>query len=303
MNTTKESLTLWKTRDLSDLRNAETKVVWTPEPGKPWSHGTWAPELHRWGSRWYIYFAADNGKNESHRIYVVENPSDDPMQGQWTFKGKVSDSNDRWAIDANILEVGGTHYMLWSGWQGEENIEQDIFIARMSNPWTIDSPRTMISSRPTNGRRSTTGLTPAHITVNEGPEALVHGDKIFVVYSGSGCWTDSYELGVLHASIKANLLDPASWKKYDHPFFKQDPEAGVYATGHNGFFRSPDGKQDWIIYHANSAPGEGCRGSRTPRMQRFDWNPDGTPNFGTPVPTNQLLYSQAVERRARRRLT
>jgi len=96
-------------------------------------------------------------------------------------------------------------------------------------------------------------------------------------------------LGVLQASTGANLLDPGSWKKYDHPFFKQDPKAGVYATGHNGFFRSLDGKQDWIIYHANSAAGQGCGGTRSPRMQPFTWNPDGTPNFGTPIPAGQML--------------
>jgi GH43 family beta-xylosidase len=289
MNTTSESLTLWKTRDIADLRDAEKKVVWRPEAGKPWSHGTWAPELYRWGSKWYIYFAADEGKNESHRIYVVENSSDDPMQGEWTFKGKVSDSTDRWAIDADVFEVNGKHYMLWSGWKGEQNGEQDIFIARMSNPWTIDSPRTLLSAPTYDWERIDGRPHAAHVDVNEGPEALIHAGKVLVVYSGSGCWTDAYELGVLETSTGANLLDPASWRKYDHPFFKQDPKAGVYATGHNGFFRSLDGKQDWIIYHANSAPGQGCGGTRSPRMQPFTWNPDGTPNFGTPIPADQML--------------
>ncbi|MDR3734590.1 MAG: family 43 glycosylhydrolase [Acidobacteriaceae bacterium] len=56
----------------------------------------------------------------------------------------------------------------------------------------------------------------------------------------------------------------------------------VFRTGHNGFFKSLDGKEDWIIYHANSAPGQGCGATRSPRIQRFTWNPDGTPNFGIP---------------------
>ena len=289
MNTTGRNLTLWKTRDISDLRDAAKKVVWTPEPDKPWSKGVWAPELHRWGSKWYIYFAADAGKNDSHRIYVIENPADDPMEGQWTLKGKVSDSTDRWAIDADVFEVHGKHYMVWSGWQGDANGEQDIYIARMSNPWTIDSPRTMISSPIYAWEKVGDRPHAPHINVNEGPEGLVHGGHVFVVYSGSACWTDNYELGVVEASANANLLNRASWKKYDHPFFQQDPKAGVYGTGHNGFFRSLDGKQDWIIYHANSAPGQGCGGTRSPRMQPFTWNADGTPNFGTPVPSGQLL--------------
>jgi GH43 family beta-xylosidase len=57
----------------------------------------------------------------------------------------------------------------------------------------------------------------------------------------------------------------------------------VYATGHNGFFKSPDGKEDWIIYHANAGAHEGCGKDRSPRIQAFTWRPDGTPDFGIPV--------------------
>lgn len=288
-NTTGRNLTLWRTRDISALASAEKKVVWTPEPDKPWSKEIWAPELHRWGSKWYIYFAADAGKNASHRIYVVENPSDNPLDGEWTLKGQVTDATNRWAIDADIFEAAGKHYMLWSGWPGTVDGEQDIYIARMSNPWTISSPRTMISSpkyawETVDGRPNI-----AHVSINEGPEGLVHAGKVFVVYSGSACWTDDYALGVVEASAKANLLDSKSWTKFDHPFFKQDAKAGVYGTGHNGFFKSLDGKQDWIIYHANPAPGKGCGSARSPRMQPFTWNADGTPDFGTPVAPGQLL--------------
>jgi GH43 family beta-xylosidase len=288
MNTTGGGLTLWKTADITDLRDAGKKVVWRPEPGTAWSKGVWAPELHRWGNKWYIYFAADAGQNESHRIYVVENPSDDPIEGDWTLKGKVADATDKWAIDPDLFEVNGVHYLLWSGWKGDENGEQDIFVARMSNPWTIDSPRTLIST-PTYPWEKIGDTPRMHINVNEGPEALVHVDKVFVFFSASGCWTDDYQLGAVVASTGSNLLDPASWKKYDHPFLKKDPVAGVYAPGHNGFFKSLDGKQDWIIYHANPETGEGCGGHRSPRIQRFTWNADGTPNFGTPVPSGQPL--------------
>jgi GH43 family beta-xylosidase len=63
---------------------------------------------------------------------------------------------------------------------------------------------------------------------------------------------------VLEANAGADLLNPDSWKKFDQPFFKQDPQAGVYGPGHNGFFLSPDGKENWIIYHANSSSDQDC---------------------------------------------
>jgi GH43 family beta-xylosidase len=128
-----------------------------------------------------------------------------------------------------------------------------------------------------------------HVNVNEGPEILKHGDDIFLVYSGSACWTDYYALGVVRARSGSNLLDPASWSKYDHPFLEQDREAKVFGTGHNGFFKSPDGKEDWIIYHANPGSNEGCGGMRSPRIQKFTWNSDGSPNFGKPIGTEVTL--------------
>jgi GH43 family beta-xylosidase len=78
-------------------------------------------------------------------------------------------------------------------------------------------------------------------------------------------------------------MDSASWKKHDKPVFTASVKNKVYAPGHNSFFKSPDGKEDWILYHANSAPGQGCGRKRSPRAQPFTWNEDGTPNFGEPV--------------------
>ena len=108
-------------------------------------------------------------------------------------------------------------------------------------------------------------------------------DKLFIVYSASGCWTDFYALGVLTASADGDLMDAASWKKSAQPVFKQSLENKVFAPGHNSFFKSPDGKEDWILYHANSEPGQGCGKHRSPRAQKFTWNADGTPFFGEPV--------------------
>jgi GH43 family beta-xylosidase len=282
-NSSGRNLTLRKTADITDLRNAEKRAVWTPEPGHPWSQELWAPELHRWGNKWYIYFAADAGQNASHRIYVVENDSDDPIEGQWTLKGKIGDATDKWAIDATTFDVDDQHYLVWSGWKGDNDGEQDLFIAHMSNPWTIDSPRTLISS-PTYAWETHGDLPGRHVNVNEGPEMLRHGNQLFIVYSASGCWTDFYSLGVLKTTVYANLLDAQSWRKVDHPFLQTDPAAHAYSPGHNGFFTSPDGKQNWIIYHANPGPHEGCGNMRSPRIQPFTWNPDGTPHFGKPVP-------------------
>ncbi|ASU35014.1 glycoside hydrolase family 43 protein [Mucilaginibacter xinganensis] len=281
-----DRIVLYKTKNMADLKSAKEVTVWTPPPNTSYSKEIWAPELHFINHKWYLYFAADEGSNNNHRIYVLENASADPQLGNWTFKGKISDATNKWAIDASVFENKGKLYMIWAGWEGDENGQQNIYIAQLKNPWTVGTKRVKISSPTYNwekyGDLHDSG-NPPHVNVNEGPEILKHNNKLFLVYSASGCWTDYYALGMLSASTDKNLLDSASWTKSAQPVFKQSPENGVYAPGHNSFFKSADGKEDWILYHANSQPGQGCGKDRSPRMQKFSWNADGTPDFGTPV--------------------
>ncbi len=295
MNTTQRNLTIWKTRDITDLRNAGKQVVWTAPADGPYSHDVWAPELHFLRGAWYIYFAADAGDNTTHRLWVLENTSADPTTGTWTMKGQITDKTNRWAIDPSVIELSGKLYMIWSGWEGAVNGTQNIYIAKLRNPWTVKGKRLKLST-PTYPWEKVGDNYPAgkisplpHIDVNEGPEFLEHGDNIFVVYSASACWTDYYELGMMTSSIHSNLMHSSSWTKADQPVFRQSPEASVYATGHNSFFKSPDGTQDWILYHANSEPNEGCGAMRSPRAQQFTWGANGMPVFGKPLPVDQPI--------------
>jgi GH43 family beta-xylosidase len=234
-------------------------------------------------------------------MYVVENASADPMQGDWILKGKVADSLDKWAIDGDVFEHKGQLYMIWSGWEGDINFEQDIYIAKMKNPWTIEGNRVRIS-RPAYNWEKNGDLkgNPSHVDVNEGPQILKHKNKLFIIYSASGCWTDFYALGMLTFTGKNNLLDSMQWKKSPAPVFVRSPENKVYAPGHNSFFKSPDGKEDWILYHANAEPGQGCGRNRSPRAQKFTWKRDGTPNFGEPIKTNVAIPIPSEEQPTRR---
>ncbi len=282
---------LWKTKNLAKLKEAEYKTIYTPPEGTAYSKDLWAPEIMFLEGKWYAYYAADNGDNNHHRMYVLENASPDPMQGEWTWKGQITDDSNKWAIDGDVAKINGQLYMVWSGWQGDTNGEQDIYIARLSNPWTIEGRRVKIS-KPENGWELYGDLhddvNPPHVSVNEGPQFLTHNNRVFVIYSASGCWTDHYALGML--SLQGNdLLDSAAWTKSVEPVFVQSPENSVYAPGHNSFFVSPGGKENWILYHANSHPGEGCGSRRSPRMQPFTWKKDGTPDFGVPVAENKVL--------------
>jgi len=285
-NTTGHNITIWKAKSIAALAKAEKKVVWTPPKTGPYSRELWAPEIHFLQGKWYVYFAADSGNNVDHRLYVLENKSPNPLEGEWVLKGKLATPDDKWAIDGSIFENKGQLYLIWSGWEGDNNGQQNIYIAKMKNPWTTEGKRVLLSAPTYEWEKhgdinDPTGVT--HVNVNEGPEVLKHGNKLFLIYSVSGCWTDYYALGMSVTTDDKDLMDAASWTKHDQPVFKQSPANSVFAPGHNSFFKSPDGKEDWILYHANSKPGEGCGEHRSPRAQKFTWNADGTPNFGEPI--------------------
>src|ERR1700709_2422175 len=70
-NTTGKNITLWKTKNIATLATSERKVVWTPPASGSYSKDIWAPEVHYLQGKWYVYFAADNGKNINHRLYVL----------------------------------------------------------------------------------------------------------------------------------------------------------------------------------------------------------------------------------------
>jgi GH43 family beta-xylosidase len=257
--------------NLEDIGRDDWKCVWHSTPGTPYSKEVWAPELHFIRGKWYIYAAADNGDNSNHRMYVLEGTSTDPTQ-PFILKGKIAAPEDRWAIDGTVLEMpDGKLYFIWSGWEGAENVAQELYIAPMSNPWTINGPRVCIS-RPEH-------LWERHgLPINEGPEVLWHGNRLFVIYSASGMWTEDYCLGEL-AWNGGDMLDPKSWVKNPEPVFSSS--STVFGPGHCSFVTSPDGKEDWIVYHAHVHRGSGA--ARDVRIQPFTWNVDGSPNFGTPV--------------------
>jgi hypothetical protein len=156
-----------------------------------------------------------------------------------------------------------------------------VAIKQMSNPWTTTGSEVVISA-PTFSWERQDG------NVNEGPVALQRNGRTFIIYSASACWGPNYKLGML-TFTGTNPLSASAWTKNPNPVFQRSDANGVFAPGHNTFFKSPDGTEDWIVYHANSSAGGGCDMNRTPRIQRFTWNADGSPNFGIPVSTNTDL--------------
>jgi GH43 family beta-xylosidase len=231
----------------------------------------WAPEIHWLTNRWYLYYSVDTGTAGAERVHVAQSSGSNPS-GPYAELGVLNPGY--WNIDGSVfVSTNGQLYFICSG---SPSGTQNIYIAPMSNPYTLGAALTLISS-PTQSWE-------LNGTVNEGPFGFVHNGRVFIVYSASGCWTDDYCLGLLTLT-GANPLDPASWTK-SGPVFSKQP--GAYGPGHNCVVQDASG-QWWNVYHANDLSGQGCGGYRQLRAQRVNWDADNTPYFGTPVPIGSLI--------------
>ncbi len=288
-----DRVVLWKTADLADLRQAETRTVYTPPAGIPGQH-MWAPELHRIDGKWYIYYTADDGFTDHHRLYVAVNPSVDPMEGTFSYASCLSSD---WGIHPTTFEVKGRRYLLWCGWPyrriGEEN--QCIYIAPMRSPTEVDGERVLISRPQYVWERqwvSPDGNRLAHPTyVNENPQAFVSRDRVFVYYGASGSWTPYYCVGKLEADIDSDLLDPASWHKSPEPVFRMNIRDSVFSVGGICLVSGPQDSCRWMLYHARTQPCDepGSSDSRTPRLQPISLDSCGEPQLGFPFKLDTLL--------------
>ena len=279
-----------KSPTLAGLATAPNVQVWS-DTTPTRNTNIWAPEMHLFNGHWYVYYSAGQSGVaccDSQRTHVLESAGTDPM-GPYTYKGSLTGSNltpGGWLIDATVLEHDSKLYLVGSGFINGS--KQGLVIAPMSNPYTLSSSTFTIISSPTLSWETSGGA------VNEGPEPLYHDGRTFLTFSASFCGTPDYKLGQLELTGD-DPLAPASWTKKQTPVFQRSDANSVYGPGHNGFFTSPDGTENWIVYHANSASNGGCGNGRTTRAQKFTWNADGTPNFGVPVALGTTLTAPSGE--------
>lgn len=271
-------------------------IIWQAPEGAWNSKNLWAPELHKMGNKWYVYYTA--GKAGPPFIYqrsgVLESITSDP-QGEYIEKGILQtgiDSTDyvqtTWAIDLTVAHINGRLYAIWSGWDKNETSDatpQHLFMAEMSDPYTISSRRSKISEAQEEWE------TGGPLNLIEGPQVVKHDGRIFIFYSTRESWTKEYRIGQLQlVDSTRSPLDKANWIKKGPVFRGTD---SVFGPGHASYTTSPDGKESWILYHAKKSDKPGW--ARDIRLQPFTWSAAGQPEFGDPVNTGLRLKRPSGE--------
>lgn len=273
---------------LNGLKEAKEYTVWLKDSKGPKSELIWAPELHRVNDKWYIYYAAAPDTNIdddtfNHRMYVLENESDNILEGEWVDKGQIDTGWETFALDATVFTLNNELYYVWS--QQDLNIKghSNIYISKMKNPWTLEGKITLLTVPEFEWEIK-------GFWVNEGPAILIKDEKIFLTYSASATGID-YCVGMLSADINSDLLNADSWTKNDEPVFESSIENKQYGPGHNSFTKSEDGKHDIIVYHARNY--QDIKGdplfdpNRHARAQIISWDENNNPQFGIPLPDNR----------------
>jgi GH43 family beta-xylosidase len=281
---------LRRARTIGGLATAEPAIVWYRPDQGPMSGSIWAPELHFIDGKWYIYISAgDKAKDwSSIRPCALVCDGNDPLKDTWKIAGRVLTKWDTFSLDATTFEYKGQRYFVWC--QVEPGIQgTNIMIAKMKTPLELEDEQSILS------RPEYTWEQQVY-WVNEAPAVLVRNGKVFISFSASAT-DENYCMGLLTADTDADLLDTLSWSKSKEPVFKSCDETSQYGPGHNSFTTTPDGKKVIMVYHSrNYKKIEGVSLSnpdRHTRAQALQWNEDGTPDFGVPVPDG--LYTSRIK--------
>ncbi|HEX2145495.1 MAG TPA: family 43 glycosylhydrolase [Glycomyces sp.] len=286
-----DRIILRRATTIQGLATASESTIWRKHSSGEMGAHIWAPEIHHVNGRWYIYFAA--GRTDdiwAIRMYVLENTSANPMTGTWTEKGRIATPRDSFSLDATTFTQGSSRYLCWAQSDPELGSGTSLYLAAMTNPWTITGTPVRIS-KPTMAWE-----TIGH-NVNEGPAVITRNGRIFMTFSASA--TDAnYAVGLLTASSGANLLNASSWAKGSQPVLRSNDATSQYGPGHNSWTVSEDGQSDILVYHAR--PYKDINGdplydpNRHTRVQKVYWRADGTPDFGIPVASGATPYRLAM---------
>ena len=278
---------LYRATTFAGLATAEGKELYVAGEHEEVKHKLYAPELAKIDGKWYIYASGatswddrkggpanpNGGTSPSIRLFCLEAVTDDPY-GEYVFKAWLDDT--LFAIDAHAFTYNGKNYIACARISGGNQIA----VAELTNPWTINRPTIRTISTATLPFETKNGK------VNEGPFTFVAPNgKLYMLYSANNVTSDYYCLGLLEFT-GGNIILQKNWKKVNHAVFEGTTQ--IKSPGHCSVFMSPDGTEYWLAYHFQSS-------GRKLGIAKITFDETGAPVFGTPYAPFSPFFAPSGE--------
>ncbi len=264
----------------------------------------WAPEIHRVGNNWVVYFTESHGGLFNIFCHALVLSGDkDPYEtalktadGQSEWKdyqmrggtGLTDAITKSFCLDMTYFKdaVNGQSYVIWAS-KGYNDLSK-LYMAKVdeTEPWKLTSDIVLLTTPEYGWER-------VRFIVNEGATVLQKDGNIFMCFSASGTGSE-YAIGMMSAKAGTDLLDLKNWKKNPYPLLTSRDVDGEEGPGHNSFTVDKDGNAIFVYHarptshnyehcgwdgnkslHFNSEPlNDPCRHAR---LKRVHWAADGTP--------------------------
>lgn len=255
----------------TDLVHWEKKG-WSLQPVAGGVH-YWAPEAAYEGGTFYLYFSADGIGGKDHQLRVATSQS--PL-GPFMDSGRMLIPDEPFTIDAHpFQDQDGQWYLYYSQdfltLDGDNRVGTGIVVDRLVDMVTLEG-KPQVVVRPHADWQLFQAQRPMYGSVYdwhtiEGAAVRLHNDQYYCFYSGGAWERENYGVSyVVAAHPFGPYRRPA---ENDGPMLRSAP-GNVIGPGHNSFTLSPDGKQEYAVYHA----WDPAMTARLMRIDRLEWDED-----------------------------
>lgn len=237
----------------------------------------WAPEIAIDRGVFYLYYHC-NGKEGGFRVRVGS--SDSPQGPYADTYPPMTDlaTTNGFAIDSTTFrDDDGQWYMFYATDFLDSNATSfrgtALVMDRMKSMTELEgNPQTVMRAhwqwQVFERNRLMAGKSADWYTL-EGPAVVKRGGKYYCFYSGGNYQNDTYGVDYLVADA---VTGP--WREIGQergPQIMRSVPGKVIGPGHNSIVSSPDGKQDYIVYHAWNA----AMTDRQVWIDPLEWTADG----------------------------
>ena len=280
---------------IEEIANASESLILDSSTYKNIGGLLWAPEFHEINGKLYIFFAATPGEffwEESHVMCLKEGGN--PMnRNDWSEPKRICRMDGSELCEAGKVITLDMTCFLWQDeyyviWSQRQFVPVDLgawlYIAKLdeNEPWKLKSEPVLLS-------KPEFGWANNHTFVDEGPFALIRGDKLFVTFSSAAVDT-SYVVGLLQIEKGKNPLERENWKKTGYPLLSSRSIKGEFGTGHNAYVIDEDGEV-WNTYHARP----GTQAPRSSGIRRVHFDVNGEPVLDLTEENDVLKEFRKVE--------